>query len=218
MVNAALSDSPATYVLIASGLSAPVLAIAAFVSTNVDDLFLLTSLFVDVEFGAVSVVFGQFLGMSILVVISILAALFTMSISEGWISLLGLAPLLLGINRLWKLFQGRSGSGAPTGSRPDFVGKERLPWRWARSEMVLVTLLTVANGGDNLSVYIPLFAVQRDCIPLYGLIIGVMTAFWCLLGFYLTHHGPVGKRVKRYGRFIVPFVLIGIGLHMLFRL
>ena len=76
-------------------------------------------------------------------------------------------------------------------------------------------LLTMANGGDNLSVYIPLFSIQPAFIPLYALVFGVMTALWCLLGYYLTNHGPFENKVKRYGRFIIPFILIGIGLNVL---
>jgi cadmium resistance protein CadD (predicted permease) len=195
--------------------SAVVFAIAAFTSTNLDDLFLLASLFVDAEFRTTSVVLGQFVGMSFLVVISILAALFTITIPEGWICLLGLVPLLLGINRLWKLFKRRPRTDSTNGNRPDFVGKERFWFRRARPEAAFVTLLTIANGGDNLSVYIPLFSIQRAFIPLYALVFGVMTALWCLLGYYLTRHGLFASKVRKYGRLVIPFILIGIGLNVL---
>ena len=56
-------------------LSTLAIAIVAFASTNIDDLFLLSSLFVDAEFRTQSVIIGHFLGMSLLVLISILAAL-----------------------------------------------------------------------------------------------------------------------------------------------
>jgi cadmium resistance protein CadD (predicted permease) len=215
MANGTFSDPLATDVLTSFDFSALVIAIAAFASTNVDDLFLLASLFVDTEFQTISVVVGQILGMSFLVVISVLAALFTFAIPSGWIYLLGLVPLLLGINRLWKLFSRRPETGLTPRIGPDFVGKEQLRFRWVRSELALVTLLTMANGGDNLSVYIPLFSVQRAFIPYYAFVFGVMTGLWCLFGYYLTCHSLFGNRVKRYGRFIIPFVLIGIGLNVL---
>ena len=195
--------------------SAVVMAIAAFTSTNLDDLFLLASLFVDTEFRTTSVVLGQYVGMSFLVVISILAALFTMAIPEEWISLCGLVPLLLGINRLWKLFKKKPGTGSANANRPDFVGKEQFWFRGTRSQAAFVTLLTIANGGDNLSVYIPLFSIQRAFIPLYVLVFGVMTALWCLLGYYLTSHRLFGSKVRQYGRLVIPFILIGIGLNVL---
>jgi cadmium resistance protein CadD (predicted permease) len=87
-----------------------VVAVVAFASTNVDDLFLLGSLFVDSEFRTGSVVLGQFFGMAFLVIVSILAALFTLPIPGGWVSALGLAPLLLGFQRLWRLVQKPAGS------------------------------------------------------------------------------------------------------------
>jgi len=196
-------------------LSTLVIAIAAFASTNIDDLFLLSSLFVDAEFRTQSVVVGQFLGMSVLVLISILAALSTITIPRGWIGLLGFAPLFLGINRLWKLLNRQPKKSQKTSNDRDFVGKERVRFAWARSEVLLATLLTVANGGDNLSVYIPLFSVQRESMPLYALVFGMMTALWCLFGYHLTTHRIWRDRLKRYGRFVIPFILIAIGLNVI---
>jgi cadmium resistance protein CadD (predicted permease) len=196
-------------------LSTLAIAIAAFASTNIDDLFLLSSLFVDSEFRTSSVIVGQFLGMSALVLISILAALFTVTIPRGWIGLLGFAPLFLGINRLWKLLNRRPEKSQTTSNGRDFVGKERVRFAWARSEVLLATLLTVANGGDNLSVYIPLFSVQRASMPLYALVFAIMTALWCLFGYHLTSHRIWRDRLKRYGRFVIPFILIAIGLNVL---
>jgi cadmium resistance protein CadD (predicted permease) len=215
LANTAFSNPLATDLLTSFSFSALLVALAAFVSTNVDDLFLLGSLFVDAEFRTISIVVGQFLGMSFLVAVSIMATVFTVTIPGEWIGFLGLAPLLLGIDRLRKLFSRRPDSSLTTGNPSDFVGKENFRFGWARSKAVLVTLLTVANGGDNLSVYIPLFSVHRTLVPLYALIFGVMTALWCFLGYYLTSHRRFGTTVKRYGRFIIPFVLIGIGLNVL---
>ena len=196
-------------------LSTLVIAIAAFASTNIDDLFLLSSLFVDAEFRTQSVVVGQFLGMSVLVLISILAALSTITIPRGWIGLLGFAPLFLGINRLWKLLNRQPKKSQKTSNDRDFVGKERVRFAWARSEVLLATLLTVANGGDNLSVYVPLFSVQRESMPFYALVFAMMTALWCLFGYHLTTHRIWRDRLKRYGRFVIPFILIAIGLKVL---
>jgi cadmium resistance protein CadD (predicted permease) len=195
--------------------AAPLIAIVAFASTNVDDLFLLASLFIDKEFQTIPVVVGQFLGMSFLVAFSVLAALFAISIQGDWICWLGLAPLLLGVGRLRNLFKKSIRLGSSDRNAPHFVGKEQLRPRWARSEIAVVSLLTIANGGDNLSVYIPLFSIHRASIPLFAFIFGVMTAVWCLLGYYLTNHSLFGDTLKRYGRLVIPFILIGIGLNVL---
>jgi cadmium resistance protein CadD (predicted permease) len=196
-------------------LSTLAIATAAFASTNIDDLFLLSSLFIDAEFQTLSVIVGQFLGMSLLVLVSAFAALFASTIPRGWIGVLGFAPLILGIHRLWQLLNSSREKSQTGNSGGDFVGKERVRFAWARSEVTLATLLTVANGGDNLGVYIPLFSVQRASIPLYALVFALMTALWCLFGYHLTNHRTLRERLKRYGRFVMPFILIAIGLNVL---
>jgi cadmium resistance protein CadD (predicted permease) len=198
-------------------LSELLTAIVAFASTNVDDLLLLSSLFMDSELRTGSVVSGQFVGMSLLVLISILAAHLMVSIPTGWIGLLGFIPLCLGVLRLKKLFRTRSLKPAAGPKESEFVGKEQIRVPWMHSEVALATLLTLANGGDNLSVYVPLFAVQREFVPLYVAVFGVMTAVWCLLGYFLTNNHIFHNQLRRYAGFAIPWILIGIGLKVLWQ-
>jgi len=190
------------------------LAVAAFVSTNLDDLLLLASLFVDAEFSPRSIIVGQFAGMAILAVASAAAALAVVMIPAGWLALLGLAPLLLGLHRFWKLWR----SQPPKTGEKEFFGPEQLRWQSHPSAVWATMVLTIANGGDNLSVYIPLFATQRAFIGVYLLIFACLTGIWCLLGYFLTHHPAFRQKLKKYGRILVPFILVGIGLKVLGRL
>ena len=189
------------------------LAVVAFTSTNLDDLFLLSCLFVDVKFSTRSIIIGQFIGMSVLVLASVLIAWFAVAIPGGWLALLGLAPLFLGATRFWKLWQERQANR--TLSSSEFVGPEQLNWTKSRYAAWTVMILTVANGGDNLSVYIPLFSVQLGMLPIYLTVFALMTGLWCLLAYYLTNHPLLRERLKRYGRILIPFVLVGIGLRVL---
>jgi cadmium resistance protein CadD (predicted permease) len=81
-------------------LSELLVAIIAFASTNIDDLLLLSSLFIASNFRAASVVIGQFMGMSLLILMSVLAAYFMVSMPLTWIGVLGRFPLCLGTLRL----------------------------------------------------------------------------------------------------------------------
>jgi cadmium resistance protein CadD (predicted permease) len=198
-------------------LSELLTAIVAFASTNVDDLLLLSSLFMDSELRTASVVSGQFVGMSLLVLVSIVAAHFMVSIPTGWIGLLGFIPLSLGILRLMKLFRTRSLKPTANPKESEFVGKEQMRVPWMHSEVALATLLTLANGGDNLSVYVPLFAVQREFVPLYVAVFSAMTAVWCLLGYILTNHPIFHDQLRRYAGLTIPWILIGIGLKVLWQ-
>jgi len=196
-------------------LSESLVAIVAFASTNVDDLLLLSSLFIDADLRAGSVVVGQFIGMSLLVLISILAAHFMVSAPMAWIRMLGAFPLCLGILRLAKLSRTPPLKTATSLRETEFVGKEQVRLCWVKSEAALAAILTLANGGDNLSVYIPLFAVQRVFVPLYVAVFGVMTAIWCWFGYLLTNQRPVRDKLKRHAGRIVPWVLIALGLKVL---
>src|ERR1700751_1435806 len=106
------------------------LAAVAFTSTNLDDLFLLSCLFVDVEFNTRSIIIGQFIGMSVLVLGSVLIAWFTVAIPDGWLALLGLVPLFLGATKFWKLWQERQANRTLSGG--EFVGPEQLNWTKSR--------------------------------------------------------------------------------------
>ena len=74
---------------------------------------------------------------------------------------------------------------------------------------------TLANGGDNLGVYIPLFASAPETIPLYGVVFALMTGLWCFVGYLLANNRVVGEHVRRYGHAVLPFVLITLGLWIL---
>jgi cadmium resistance protein CadD (predicted permease) len=188
-------------------------AVAAFASTNLDDLLLLATLFVDAEFSARSIIIGQFIGMAVLVAVSVIAALLLVVIPDGWLALLGLAPFLLGVRRFWKLWSDREAKQVR--AEKEFFGPGQLHW-WSHSSAgSTVMILTIANGGDNMSVYIPMFATQRALIPVYAGIFACLTAIWCVLGYYLTHHPLLRERLKKYGRIVIPFVLVGIGSKVL---
>ena len=47
------------------------------------------------------------------------------------------------------------------------------------------------------------------------LVFGVMTLVWCVAGYYLVDNPLFGKRLGRYGRVALPFVLIALGLWIL---
>ena len=81
--------------------------------------------------------------------------------------------------------------------------------------MLAVAGVTVANGGDNLGVYIPLFAREPRLVPLYAVVFAAMTALWCFAGHRLVQNHLVGAQLRRYGHVALPFVLITLGMWIL---
>jgi cadmium resistance protein CadD (predicted permease) len=172
--------------------------VAAFAATNVDDLFLLVAFFGDRSFRPRHVVAGQFAGIAVLWGASAVAALAALMIPRDWLSLLGLVPVALGARMLWDRKQ----------------EKAELP---ASSSVLGVAAVTVANGGDNIGLYAPLFANSPAyAIALMGLVFAGMTALWCYAASRLVSHPALGGAIRRYGSRAVPFVLIALGLWILF--
>ena len=79
-------------------------------------------------------------------------------------------------------------------------------------------MVTIANGGDNIAVYVPLFA-QRTVpeILLICMVFGMMTGLGCLSGKFLVSHPSIGKLIRRHAPRITPFVLIAIGIYILLK-
>lgn len=121
-------------------------------------------------------------------------------------------PLLLGISKLSSL---RHGTASDTIAAEEQLiqNQEHLAERRLHSEILAVAAVTIANGGDNLGVYIPLFASTPSGITLYAGVFAAMTAIWCALGYFLVKYSR--SVIRRYGHVALPFVLIILGLYIL---
>ena len=176
-------------------------AIVAFVATNIDDIFILTLFFAQRNLKRWHVVVGQYLGLAALVAISLSGYFARLIIPKTWIGLLGLAPIAIGLKQLFDWSQ----------------GKETDTDRQTHAASVLsVSAVTFANGGDNIGIYVPLFANSDTQTLILTLItFAVLMAIWCGLGYYAGRHPAVERIVERYGHIIVPFVLIGLGVYII---
>src|SRR5215470_12481917 len=101
-----------------------------------DDIVLLSAFFADPDLEPRTIIVGQFLGIGVLFLVSVVAALGALVVPRGYTALLGAVPLLLGIRALWSLFHGNAGNHAAT---------PRMEQR-ARSQVLTVAVVTVANG------------------------------------------------------------------------
>lgn len=176
--------------------------VLAFVSTNVDDLFLLVMFFSDRSFAVRQVVLGQVIGFAVLTLVSLACAALSLVVPPEWIGLLGLLPLALGLQRLVALC--RKGRGDQAATVPDRRGL------WA------ITAVTIAHGADNFGVYIPLFAAQgavQNAVVVA--VFAVMTVAWILAAKLLVTHPLARQRLQRLAPPCIPWVLIALGLWIL---
>ena len=176
-------------------------AIVAFAATNIDDIFILSLFFAQKNLKRWHVVAGQYLGLAGLITVSLIGYFTRLIIPETWIGLLGLAPIAIGIKKLMDWKQGK---------------ETNTDTKTHAASVLTVAAVTFANGGDNIGIYVPLFANSDATALLITLVtFGVLIAVWCLAGFYVGNHPSVNRVVNRYGQILVPFVLIGLGIYII---
>jgi cadmium resistance protein CadD (predicted permease) len=86
-----------------------------------------------------------------------------------------------------------------------------------KSAMLSVAAVTIANGGDNIGIYVPLFATLSIASKLIMILIFLLLILpWCFIAMYLVKHPAVAKAIDKYGDIITPILFILLGLYILF--
>ncbi len=194
----------------------------AFAATNVDDLIILLLLFsqVNSRLRPHHIVGGSYWGFTMIVALSLVGFFGGFFISPAWIGLLGILPILLGLKRLVY----REDDAQAENTIADFPNQSnRHPFVATLMQMLhprsyQVAVITLANGSDNIGIYVPLFAA-KDAMGL-GIILIVFYLFlgvWCYAAYRFTRNPKIAYVLTRYGQSIVPFVLIGLGLFILWK-
>lgn len=188
--------------------------ITAFTATNLDDLVILTLLFSQVNgtFRHRHIVIGQYLGFSILVIASLVGFLGGLVLPSHLIGLLGLVPITVGLNRL---LNSESDSSSNTDSETELSYSSTFA-NFLSPQTCSVAAITIANGSDNVSIYMPLFANSTlssllAIVTVFLLLVGV----WCYVTYKLTCQPQISNLLTRYGNNLVPFVLMGLGVFII---
>lgn len=197
------------------------IAAVVYASTNIDDLLLVALFFADPRMRVSAIVVGRLIGTAVLVTVSAASALLALVVPPHWIALLGLVPLGLGLRLLPALVRGRRGEN-DDGRAEDPSEEDELADRLTKTaaggfgtQALTVAGVTLANGGDNLGVYIPLFAASPAAIASYAAGFAAMALAWCALGYAVVNNPLIGNRIRRYGHVLLPIVLIALGVVIL---
>ncbi len=191
-------------------------AVTAFIATNLDDIFVLIAYFAHRDFNNVSVVIGQYIGISLLIFISSFAYFFKFIIPASYISLFGILPIIIGFRSLWKLRKDSSKDLLKKSSTQYDNENKDSNSEFSIYKIFKVASVTFFNGGDNIGVYTPLFASMSIFTLAFTIVIFMfMIGLWCFIGYFMVSNRIVGDNLKRYGHIILPFVLILIGLGVL---
>ena len=199
-----------------------VMGFVAFTLTDIDDLLLLIFFFSQTKksFTKREILLGQYLGFLFLLLLTTLGYLGTLVIPLAWIGLLGLVPFFRGLNELYKRFFNKNQSPSnPIDSSPSSLYSSRLNRVIARlfnPRVSMIAVLTIGNGSDNLSVYIPLFAHSTPAqVGIYLILFLLLVGIWCMLGYTVSHLPGVAHVLEVTSSFMLPFLMIGLGLFIL---
>lgn len=193
-----------------------VVAITTFIATNLDDLLILIIFFsqANTPKQTQQIIAGQYLGFSLLIAASLPGFLGAAFISKSWIGLLGLLPIIIGLKQFL--------SDPNEGEVQDFYPSQKSNYlfyflaKFLHLKIIKVAAVTIANGGDNLGIYLPLFAASDGWkLSVILLVFFSLVGVWCWLAYQLTRQRRVAKLLNRYGHKIAPWVLIAVGIYIL---
>jgi cadmium resistance transport/sequestration family protein len=186
--------------------------LTAFCATNLDDILVLLVLFSQVNnsFRRRHIVAGQYLGFTILVLASLPGFFGSLILPKPWIGLLGIVPIVIGISRLLEE------QTDDLEENETEIASESSGLSFLSPQTYGVAAVTFANGGDNIGIYVPLFAnsTWSSLLVIVGeffLLVGI----WCYAAYKLTKTKAIADLITSYGNNLIPFVLIGLGFLIL---
>ncbi|MFL9961409.1 cadmium resistance transporter [Paraburkholderia sediminicola] len=210
------------------------LAIVAYAATNIDNLFVLLAFLAQARGGRHRVIAGQCAGSLVLIAGSILFAALLMHLPAGYVGLLGLLPIGVGLSQVWERLGpslAQRTKAAPDDAHVSTGAKESstaaaftvlsnaaLASSTRNSSFLTVAGVAIANGSDNLAVYVPLYASRSPSeTALISLVFVVMSGLWCAAAVWLVEHPLLGAPIRRYGTSLLPLILLAIGVSVIAR-
>ena len=183
----------------------------AFTATNLDDILLLMLFFSQANaiFRKRHIVAGQYLGFAALVLLSLPSFFGSIFLPRPFIGLLGLVPIAIGFSRLVNTNEAETDT-QETQTQPPWFSSLMSPQAYS------VAAVTFANGGDNIGIYMPLFAscTWQNLVVILSVFFS-MVGVWCFAANQLTQVPAIADNLTRYGNYLIPFVLMSLGVLIL---
>ncbi|MEG4941446.1 cadmium resistance transporter [Microcoleus sp. F4-D5] len=199
--------------------AAIIAGMTSFAATNIDDMVISMLFFAQVNdsFRPRHIFVGKYLGFAALIAASLPGFFGGLIVPKAWIGLLGLVPIAIGISHSVKRENEENDVQAVSGelNRESNSPVSKLA-NLFNPQTLNVAAVTVANGGDNIGIYLPLFA-SSDLPRLVVIlaVFSVMVGVWSYAAYRLTRQRAIAPILTRYTKAVVPFVLIGLGIFIL---
>lgn len=191
------------------------LGIGAFVATNIDDLFILIVFFAKRSFPTTQIIVGQYVGMGLLLGVSLVGSLIALLIPHNLIGLVGLFPIAIGIKELVEL---RNKKDDDSDDEDEAIIVNRLYKNRWKTYLPFLTVATITfSGGEEIGVYTSIFATNgspSEIMTIFSVVM-MLTGVWCWIAAYLVNRSYLAAHFRRIADRILPFVLIGLGIYIL---
>lgn len=172
-------------------------SIVSYISTNIDDIFVIMILLASAEGAAKRrLIAGHFLGVGWITVISMLGAFGLQNLPLKYVGLLGLVPIALGIKAWFDRNEEETEANA--------------------GGLLSMAMITVGNGADNVGVYIPLFTGFSGPERIGTVIVfALMTGVWVFLANSLAEFPKIKAVIEKYKGIAIPVVFIALGVFII---
>ncbi len=195
--------------------------VVAFTVTNIDDIVILVLFFAQLnnQFRGRHIFVGQYLGFFVIIIASLPGFFGSLIIPRAWIGILGILPIAIGIKQL--LHRETENLEVQAVNTSLKASSNNIILNFILSilspQTSKVAAVTVANGGDNISIYIPLFASSSFINLLIIIIIFIiMKGVWYTSAYLLASQAKIANILTQHGKKVVPFILIALGLYLMY--
>jgi cadmium resistance transport/sequestration family protein len=182
--------------------------IITFIATGIDEMLVLILLFAHAKNQKQirQVYIGQQIGMTFILLLVIIVASGIISFAGKWTGLLGLLPILIGIMELVEDDDDDDDESAGILNKISMFS----------NLSVRVAIIAIVGGAEELAIYVPYFSsLTWDEVTLAIITFIIMVPIWCAICHMVGSRKNIYQFVKRFQRFIIPLVFIGIGIKVL---
>jgi len=180
---------------------------SSFVATNLDNLVLLVVMLGADAQSRAAVILGFLTSAICVLCISAIGAVIGANLDPGLIGYMGLAPLLMGVYLLYKLFRG---------DKPDQPSEDDSSSGAQASGLLGSFLLMFSNSGDSVAIFFPLLAESgRDALLWIVSAFLLCALLWSALAWLIADQPRIARRIEQVGEKLVPWIMIGAGLYIL---
>jgi cadmium resistance protein CadD (predicted permease) len=189
------------------------IGIGAFVATNIDDLFILMVFFAKRSFPTYQIVLGQYVGMGLLLGVSLLGSLIALVIPHNLLGLVGLFPIAIGVKELLDLRSRENDDG----DKNEKIVSRFSNSKWRTHLPFLVVASITFSGGEEIGIYTSIFVTHGSLPEITTVVAMVMalTGVWCWIAAYLVNRSFLATQLRRIADRVLPFMLIGLGTYIL---